>query len=90
MEDINFGSFFELATTNKRYINGLYLHEIKNEVLEDYTGDFEMVGSMMIGEIEQKTNIRFKNVDDFKTYINAINNGGYDSEDVFLQGGCID
>ena len=38
---------------------------------------------MLIGEIEQKTNIRFKNVDDFETYINAINNGGHDIDDVF-------
>ena len=36
---------------------------------------------MMRGEIEQKTNIRSKNVDDFETYINAEDNGRYDSED---------
>ena len=41
---------------------------------------------MLIGEIEQKTNIRFKNVDDFETYINAIDDGGYDSEDVLFTG----
>ena len=44
---------------------------------------------MMIGDIEQKTNVRFKNADDFETYIKAIDNGGYDSADVFLKGGCI-
>ena len=40
----------------------------------------------MIGAIEQKTNIRFNNVDDFETekrnYIHAIDNGGYDSDDI--------
>ena len=41
---------------------------------------------MLIGEIEQKTNIRFKNTDDFETYINAIDNGGYGSEDVIFIG----
>ena len=41
---------------------------------------------MMIGQKEQKTNIRFENVDDFETYINAIGNGGYDSEDVIFTG----
>ena len=40
---------------------------------------------MLIGEIEQKTNIRFKNVDVFETYINAIDNSGYDSDDVFYR-----
>ena len=85
-EDIDLGRFFELATTNRKYVNGLNLHEIKNEILEDYTGDFELIGSMLVGEVEQKTNIRFKNVDDFESYINAIDNSGYDSEDVIFTG----
>ena len=76
----------ELATFNRKYVNGLNLHEIKNEFLEDYTGDFELIGSMLVGEIEQKTNIRFKNVDDFDSYINAIDNSGYDCEDVIFTG----
>ena len=84
--DIGIGRFFELATTHRKYVNGLNLHEIKIEILEDYTGDFELIGSMLVGEIEQKTNIRFKNVDDFQSYINAIDNSGYDSEDVIFTG----
>ena len=63
-------------------VNRLILQEIKSEIFEHYTGDFELIGSMLIGEIEQKTNIRFEKLDDFETYINAIDNGGYDSEDV--------
>ena len=86
VEDIDKGRFYELATTNKIYVNGLNLHETKNEILEDYTGDFESIGSMLIGEIEKKTNIRFEIVDDFETYINALDNGGYDSEDVLFTG----
>ena len=82
-EDID---FFELATSNRKYVNGLNLHETKNVILEDHTGDFELIGSMLVGEVEQKTNIRFKNVDDFESYINAIDNGGYDSEDVIFTG----
>ena len=62
------------------------LHEIKSEILQDYTGDFKLIGSMLIGETEQKRNITFKNVDDFKTYINAIDTGGYDSENVIFTG----
>ena len=76
----------ELAASNRKYVNGLNLHEIKNEILEDYTGDFELIGFMLVGEIEQKTNIRFKNVDDFESYINAIDNSGYDSEGVIFTG----
>ena len=39
---------------------------------------------MLIGEIEQETNIKLKNADNFETYINAIDNGCYDSEDVIF------
>ena len=83
-EDIDLSKFFELATTNRKYVNGLNLHETKNEILEDHTGDFELIGSMLVGEVEQKTNIRFKNVDDFESYINAIDKSVYDSEDLIF------
>ena len=84
IEDVDSGRYFELPTTKKIYVNGLNLHQIKSKFLEDYTGDFEIIGSILIGKIEQKTNIRFKNVDDFETYTNAIDNSGYDSDDVFF------
>ena len=42
------------------------MHEIKDEILQDYTGDFELNGKMIIGPVEHKTNIRFKNMDDFE------------------------
>ena len=85
VEDIEVGRFFELATSNKTYVNKLNLHEIKNEILQDYTGDFELNGLMVIGPVEHKTNIRFKNMDDFERYINAIDID-YDSEDVIFTG----
>ena len=86
IEDFDLGRFFELATTNKKYVNGLNLHEIKIEISLNYTGDFELIGSMLIGEIEQKTNIRFKIVYAFETSFNARDNGGYDSEGVSFTG----
>ena len=43
VEDIDLGRFFELASTDKRYSNGLNLHQIKSKVLSDYTGDFELI-----------------------------------------------
>ena len=59
VEDVDIGRFFELTTTDKIYVNSLNLHEIKNEILQDYTGDFELNGLMIIGLVEHKTNIRF-------------------------------
>ena len=61
------------------------MHEIKNKILQDYTGDFELNGFMIIGLIEHKMNIRFKNMDDFESYMNAID-VDYDSEDVIFTG----
>ena len=86
IEDVDLGRFLELALTNKIYVNGLNLHRIKSEIFEDYTGAFELIGSTLIGEIAQKTNTRCKNVDDFETCNNAIDNGGYDSDDVIFTG----
>ena len=84
VENIDSGKCFELATANKRYVNGIKLHESKIEILLDYTDDFGLIGSTLIGEIEQKTNVRFKNMDAFESYINGIDNSGYDSDDVIF------
>ena len=58
VHDIDLGRFFELATCNKIFLNGLSLHEIKNEILLDYKGDFELNGSTVIGPVERKTNLK--------------------------------
>ena len=52
VEDVDLGRFFELATSNKIYVNNINLHEIKNEILQGYAGDFELNGKMIIGPIE--------------------------------------
>ena len=83
--DVDLGRFFELASNDRIYVNNLNLHEIKNEILQDYTGDFELDGKVIIGLVEHKTNLRFKNMDAFERYINAIDID-YDSEDVIFTG----
>ena len=45
-----------------------------------------MIGSILVGKIEQKTIIGFKNVDDIEIYLNIIDNSGYDSDDVIFTG----
>ena len=37
---------FEIATTNKRYVNRLNLHGIEIEVLEDYRCDLELIDNI--------------------------------------------
>ena len=73
------GEFFESATNDRIYVNGLNLHQIKSEFLLHYTGDLEMIGSMTIGEMEQRIKIRFRNVEDFGNHTNAIE-VDYDSQ----------
>ena len=74
-----------MASSDKIYVTGLNLHEHKNENLQDYTGDFELNGLMIIGPVEHKTNNRFKNRVDFERYKNAIDIDD-DSEDVIFTG----
>ena len=60
--------------------------KLKVEILSVYTGDFEMIWSMLFAELEQKKTIfRFRNVDDFETYNIAID-VDYDIEDVIFTG----
>ena len=84
-KDIDLGRFFELATNEKIYVNGLNLHEIKNEILIYCKSDFEFSGSMVIRPVERKTKTRFKNREASESYINAIDID-YDSEDVTFTG----
>ena len=57
------------------------LHEIENGILLDCRSDFELNGLRDIGHVELKTNIRFENMDDLESSLNAIDIE-YNSEDV--------
>ena len=47
--------FFDLESSQKLYITGLNLHEIKGEFLLDYNADFELNGLRTLAPIERKT-----------------------------------
>ena len=61
------------------------LHEIKQEILLDYQGEFEMVGNLKVGDQIRQTHIRFRNMDDYEAYINSIDQD-YDSDDAIFNG----
>ena len=44
-----------------------------------------MVGNLKVGDQIRQTNIRFRNIDDFESYINSIHQD-YDSEDAIFNG----
>ena len=74
-----------LKDLNKIQVISKNLHEIKNETLLDCVGAFEMVGNLKIGDQIRQTNIRFRNMDDFESYINSIDEG-YDAEEAIFNG----
>ena len=75
----------ELKELNKIQVVKKILHEIKNEILRDYVGDFEMVGKLSVGDQIRTTHIRFRNITDYKAYSNSID-GSYDAEDSIFNG----
>ena len=75
----------ELKELNKIQVIDKNLHEIKQEILQEYEGDFEMVGNLKIDDQIRQTKIRFRNISDYEAYINAIDQD-YDSEDALFNG----
>ena len=74
-----------LKELNKIQVVNKNLHEIKHEILVDYTGEFEMVGNLKVGNQIRQTRIRFRNISDYEAYINSIDQD-YDSEDAIFNG----
>ena len=74
-----------LKEINKIQVIDKNLHEIKQEILQDYIGTFEMVGNLKVGDQIRQTHVRFRNMIDFGTYINSIDQG-YDADDCIFNG----
>ena len=74
-----------LKELNKIQVVNKNLHEIKQEILQDYEGEFEMVGNLKVGDQIRQTHIRFRNISDYEAYINSIDEE-YDADDCILNG----
>ena len=74
-----------LKELNKIEVIDKNSHEIKNEILQDYDSTIEMVGTLIVGDQLRQTHIRFRNMIDFETYINSINES-YDADDSIFNG----
>ena len=55
-----------LKELNKIEVIDKNLHEIKNEILQDYVAVFEMVGNLKFGDQNRQTNIGFRNNEDYE------------------------
>ena len=74
-----------LREINKVEVIDKYLHDIKQEKVRDYTKEFEMFGSLKVGDQIRQTHIRFRNFDDYESYIKSMDEG-YDAEDAIFNG----
>ena len=61
-----------LKELNKIQVIDKNLHEIKQEILIDYEGVFEMVGNLKIGDQIRQTHIRFTNMDIMKLILTLL------------------
>ena len=75
----------ELKELNKIHVVIQNLHEIKKELLLNFTAELELVGQLSIADHIPQTHIRFRKITDYESYINAINQD-YESEDVIFKG----
>ena len=74
-----------LKEINKIQVIYKNFHELKNEILLDYVGAFEMVDDLNAADQIRQTHIRFRNIDNYEAYINSIDEG-YDAQDVTFNG----
>ena len=74
-----------LKELNKIEVIDKFLYEIKYEILPDYTGEFEMVGNLKVGDHIRDTRVRFRNIIDYEAYINKIDQD-YESDDAVFNG----
>ena len=74
-----------LRELNKIQVIGKNLHEIKYEILQDYEGVFDLIGTLKIDDQTKQTHITFRNMDDFESYVNKIDDG-YDADDTIFKG----
>ena len=70
---------------NKIEVIDLNIHEIKNEIMRDFVGDFDLIGNLKIGNQNRQTHIGFRNINDYESYINS-NDEGYDAKDAVFIG----
>ena len=61
------------------------LHEIKNETLLDYVGEFEMNGDLKVGDQIRQTVTSFENMNNFEAYTDSIDQD-YNSENAIFNG----
>ena len=74
-----------LKELNKIRVINKNLHDIKNEILLNYVGEFEMDGDLKIGDQIRETLTRFEIMDNFEEYINSLY-VDHDSEDTIFNG----
>ena len=85
--DVDVGEFLRIAEGKSTRINKKNVYEIKDK-MKDSKG-FDLIGNITINGIKRKTNMRFRSIKDFESYIEKIDDN-YDGEDVIFEGQSIE
>ena len=73
----------ELKELNEIQVVDKNLHKIKKEKIGDYAGEFEISGKLSIGDLICETQFRFRNINEYESYINSIDEG-YNAQDAIF------
>ena len=76
----------ELKELNEIHVFHKNFHEIQQEALPDYTVEFEMIGKLSAVDQLRQTHEKIRKFADYEHYVNAVDAGGYDSEDAIFSG----
>ena len=69
---------------NRIHVFDENLHENKQGKLVAYSVEIEMIGKVSVGDEIRQTLNRFRNITDYESYSNAIDEG-YDAEDAIFK-----
>ena len=75
----------ELKELNELQIVNKNTHEVKQEVLQDFGNEFEMIGKLSVGHQIRETCSRFRSITGYEHYIYSIDED-YDAEDAVFNG----
>ena len=75
----------QLKELNKIHVGIKNLHEMEQEILMDYTGEYEMVGNLKVGDQIRQNHIRFGNNTEYEAYVISFDEG-HDAEDALFNG----
>ena len=86
-EDIDIGEFFRIAENRSNKITKKNMNEIREK--KKNSKGFDLIGKIEIQGETKKTNMRFRSMKDFESYIDKINDN-YEEDELIFTGQTIE